>query len=404
MINRDLVLEAEHAATLGDQSLAASKLRSHLALHPDDGPARLQLGRLLITLAELVSARHVVRPLDHSENDLWAAAANRLLATLDEREGALTSAQIRWERALGDDIDDAEARAHLRALAPQQQEDDRWPSNLALATLASPEGVRLSRFRLVRELGRGATAAVYLVRDERLDLPLALKVLHPQLAAASRAAARERFFAEARLAARLRHPGVVAIYSVDEIARCLAMEYVAGGTLRDCLRSRQTPGIDAAEVVAIARSLLDALAYVHDAGIIHGDLKPSNILLRGPTEIVLCDFGVAEFAAAATAADDRPAGTPLYLAPEQFHGAPPSPRTDLYAVGVILWELIRGQPARRHSDLLSGAPMEAAPLPADALVSLGQAGVRLASVIAALMSTDSPGRPPSAHAARAALD
>jgi hypothetical protein len=418
----DLLLEADHAERLGDRSAAASKLRAYLALHAHGGDGdgdrdghgavRLRLGRLLVALSEPASARQVLAPLDHSEDQALATQANRLLATLDDSEGALTSAQIRWERVLADDIDDPEAHERLRSFRPHP-DDTRWPSDLSLGTLVSPEGVRMSRFRLIRELGRGATAAVYLVHDERLGLPLALKVLHPQLAAASRAHAREKFFAEARLVARLRHPGVVAIYSVDEAARCLAMELVEGGTVRDRLRAVGTrnrqenagaaSGIDAVEVLATARSLLDALAYVHGAGIVHGDLKPGNILLRGPADIVLADFGVAEFAAVA-AFDERPAGTPLYLAPEQFRGAPPSPATDLFAVGAILWELALGHPARRHSDLLSAADrIEAGAVPIETLAALGDLAPRLTSLIAALMSIDPRQRPPSASAARTAL-
>ena len=335
--------------------------------------------------------------------------------------GALTSAQIRWERTLADDIDDPEARGRLDALRP---DDTHWPSDLPFATLVSPEGLRTSRFRLVRELGRGATAAVYLVHDERLRLPLALKVLHPQLAAAARAGARTRFFAEARLAARLRHPGVVAIYDVDESARCLAMEFIAGGTLRDRLRAgtiprvqrtrtpTRAPGtgdtiateIGADEALGTARSLLQALAYVHRAGIVHGDLKPGNVLLRKPGEVVLADFGVAEFANAQDPAADRPAGTPLYLAPEQFSGSPPSTRTDLFAAGAILWEFLCGRPARLETSLLMGDHNPTRSIPVNRLAPLGQGGARLGAVITSLLATDPIARPATADVALRALE
>ncbi|MES1206696.1 MAG: protein kinase, partial [Pseudomonadota bacterium] len=144
-----------------------------------------------------------------------------------------------------------------------------------------------------------------------------------------------------------------------------------------------------------------ALAYVHGAGIVHGDLKPGNILLRHPTDVVLADFGVAQFTAATTTAlEDRPAGTPLYLAPEQFHGAPPSPRTDLFAAGAILWEVVHGRPARRKSDLLTGTHTTPPSFQHDLLTPLGAAGVRLASTIMDLMATDPAARPdaPSACA------
>jgi tRNA A-37 threonylcarbamoyl transferase component Bud32 len=393
---RDHLLDADAAERAGDLSTATVKLRAHLALAPGDGVARIRLGRLLIATGELTSARAVLGPLDRADGSEPAVQANRMLAHLDETEGAVAAALVRWERLLADDVDDAEAHAHLRALAPDA---GRLRADLAMGTLVSPEGVRVSRFRLVCELGRGASAAVYLVRDERLDLPLALKVLHPQLAAASRDDARARFFSEARLAAQLRHPGVVAIYDIDEATRCLAMEYVPGGSLRERMRAagRASPGgIDAAEILSTARSLLAAMAYVHHAGVVHGDLKPGNVLLRRPAEIVLADFGVAQFANAAVH-DDRPAGTPLYLAPEQLRGAAPSASTDLFAVGAILWELVQGRPARRHSDLLSTRHQAPPPIDPQRLAPLGPAGQKLATIIDALL-LDPSARPPAAEA------
>jgi serine/threonine protein kinase len=355
----------------------------------------------------------VLRPLDAEpgagagppESAGPTAEANRLLAELDEAEGALAAAYLRWERVLADDIDDPQARARVSALRP---DEDHRPSDLMLATLVSPEGIRAARFALIRELGRGATSAVYLVRDERLALPLALKVLHPQLAAAARAGARARFFTEARLAARLRHPGVVAVYDVDEETRSLVMEYVAGGTLRDRLRAAAhlRPAAQAAlpaeEVLATARSLLAALAYVHDAGVVHGDLKPGNLLVRQPGQVVLADFGIAHFAAAAATLHDLPAGTPLYLAPEQFRGARASMPTDLYAAGAILWELAVGHPPRRQRDLLASAGAPAPPLPPAAAETLTAASPALAPLIEALMAT-APSTRPAAPLALASL-
>ena len=398
----DQLTEAAHAEQAGDVPAAVAHLRSHLAHHPGDAPARLRLGQLLYTLGETKAARGVLAELDPGGPagvaDLPGRAelanrANRLLALMDERDGALTAAEIRWERILATDIDDPEAQRHLRALHPSAP---RAARDLSLGTLVAPAGVRTSRFRLLRELGRGATATVYLVRDERLDLPLALKVLHPHLAGAAREEARSRFFAEARVAARLRHPGVVAIYDLDEATRSLVMEYVEGGTLRQRLREEAGRPRDTALLLSLARSLLRALAYVHGAGVVHGDLKPGNLLLRSPGDVVLADFGGARLAGAAPSGH----GTPLYLAPEQFRGAGPSPATDLFAAGAILWELAAGHPARQPHDLLSN-PDAVAPLPADALPDPAAASLR--AVIDALIAADAAGRPASAAAALAAL-
>jgi serine/threonine protein kinase len=414
----------------GDGAAAeiVARLRNHLELHPDDTGAELQLGQLLFGLDERSAARAVLEAL---ERELCAAttgtlvhvrcSARRLLAVLDEREGALGSAQRRWEWILADDIDDAEARNHLARLRPRSPAPT---AALPLDTLSSPAGTTTTRYRLLRELGRGSTATVYLVRDERLDLPLALKVLHPQFASAANAQARRRFFTEARLAARVRHPGVVAIYDIDEASRSLAMEYIPGGTLRE--RIRRLHPAPASETLEIARSLLDTLAFVHAAGVIHGDLKPGNILCRSfdsvvkpvvepEVQIVLADFGAAEIAPAPTellhhaspvprsAAVDERVGTPLYLAPEQFHGARPSTATDLFAVGMVLWELVAGRSARQQRDLIAGADAALPPLPRIDWVEHEKQGRQLSLVISALTAVQPASRPATASEALAQL-
>ncbi len=295
------MLEADRAEQAGDLATATAALRRHLGSSPADMAARLRYARLLMACGERAAARHELEVLDrgNAAADAVAPDANRLLAELDESEGALARAALRWERLLAIDIDDPQARAHLRRL---RADEIQPPAEGAAGTLVSPDGVEILRYRLVRELGRGGTSAVYLARDQVLEIPIALKVLHPQLAGPARSEARRRFFAEARLAAALRHPGVIAIYDLDEGARTLSMEYVAGGTLRARLRQVAAgnpngagdPGFDGAEILATARSLLDALAHVHARGIAHGDLKPSNLLLRRPGAVVIADFGIAQ--------------------------------------------------------------------------------------------------------------
>jgi tRNA A-37 threonylcarbamoyl transferase component Bud32 len=356
--------EADRAEAAGDPAGAAVALRHHLERHAEDGPARLRFARLLLSSGERSAARRALAPWDGANvgagggggaHTPSARQAERMLAEIDEAEGALISAALRWERLLADDIDDAQARAHLARLRPAAGVpalDGRGRADRA-DTLITPEGVEALRFRLLREIGRGATATVYLARDEALDLPVALKVLHPQLADARRSDALRRFFAEARLAAAIRHPGAVAIYDVDEAAHALAMEWIAGGTLRTRLREN-VGGLPAAELTATARGLLATLAYLHGRGIVHGDLKPSNLLLRAPGEVVIADFGAAELIGAAPTNADA-GGTPLYLAPEQFRGAPTSPATDLYAAGAVLFEMTLGRPLRSHAALLRGS-------------------------------------------------
>jgi serine/threonine-protein kinase len=387
------MLEADRAEQAGDLGAATAALRRHLGASPADMAARLRYARLLMACGERAAARHELEVLDRggAAADAVAPDANRLLAELDESEGALARAALRWERLLAIDIDDPQARAHLRRL---RADEIQPPAEGAAGTLVSPDGVEILRYRLVRELGRGGTSAVYLARDQVLDIPIALKVLHPQLAGPARSDARRRFFAEARLAAALRHPGVIAIYDLDEGARTLSMEYVPGGTLR--ARVRQVApgsgaGFDGGEILATARSLLEALGHVHARGIAHGDLKPSNLLLRRPGAIVIADFGIAQLIGGGAAGDvggepgtDAPGGTPLYLAPEQFAGAPASPATDIYAAGAIIWEMIMGRPLRDQSALIAGSLHDAAPVAPPAIARLGEHGTALAALTAAL--------------------
>ncbi|HSZ82814.1 MAG TPA: serine/threonine-protein kinase [Polyangia bacterium] len=384
--------EAERAERAGDMVTAAAALRAYVEDHPGDARARLRFARALAAAGERAGARATLAAFEVVPPPAELAAnVHRALAALDELEGARAAAIDRWERVLAHDIDDPEARTRLRALRPHA------PAAAAGAaeTLVSPEGLETLRFRLRRELGRGATAVVYLATDETLGVDVALKVLHPQLAGAAHAEARRRFFAEGRLAAALRHPGVVAIYDVDERARVLAMEHVAGGTLRAHLAARAGAPLTSEELAATATSLLDTLAYVHARGIAHGDLKPSNLLLRAPGDLVLADFGAAELRDDAADAGDGPAGTPQYLSPERLRGARPSPASDLYAAGALLWEAAAGRPLRTHADLLRGA-IASPPLPPEARAALGP---RLADVVTSLVAEAAAARPPSARAA-----
>jgi len=362
-------------------------LRDYLATHPDDLPARLRLAQLLVARGERAAARSLLEPLERLESSL-AGQVSAELAILDEDEGLVDAASARWERLLADDIDHPEARARLQRLrARDERAQPALPPTGSQPTLGSPEGMTLLRYQILREIGRGGTSTVYLARDQLLGLELALKVLHSQLAAHDRSEACHRFFHEARVAARLRHPGVVAIYDLDEKTRTLVMEHLPGGTLR----ARLAGGLSVEETAALGRSLLAALSHVHARGVVHGDITPRNILLRKTGEPVLADFGNARLVEGKS--EGEAAGTPIYLAPEQFRGAPPSPAADLFAAGAVLWEALCGRPMRQQGDLV-GNRFGTAPLPAEVRTNAG----KLAEVIAALTALE-PERRPSAEGA-----
>jgi serine/threonine protein kinase len=302
-----------------------------------------------------------------------ARQAQAQLALLDEEEGKVADAMAGWERVLAEDINDATAWAHLDRLRGHLvRPAERAPS--ATQTLIEPEGVAWSRYELVREIGRGATSTVYLARDRTLRIELALKVLHPSPGPGEDW---QRFFNEARLAAALRHPGVVAIYDLDQDTRTLVMEYLAGGSLREHLVAARPAGLSAERVYAMALSLLDTIAHVHAAGIVHGDITPRNILFRLPEQPVLADFGSARLLGGLPS--EQAGGTPIYLAPEQLAGEPSTPASDLFSLGAVLWEALTSKPIRVHADLMSGR-LATRDLPAES----ARLHPELAALIAAL--------------------
>jgi eukaryotic-like serine/threonine-protein kinase len=352
----------------------------------------------LLRQGERAAARALLLPLERSGGPAGRAALVEL-AALDEEEGRFDEAIRRWQTVLADEIDDEVAWANLERLGREPDVPTAPATGAAAPTLESGAGVRVSRFEILAELGRGAFATVYRARDRQLGLELALKVLHPRT---SLLEGEKAFFAEARKAAGLRHPGIVAIYDIDPAMRTVVMELVRGGTLRDRLRARGASPLPAAELSALARRLVTALFHLHAHDIVHGDLSPRNILLRAAGDPVLIDFGGARLGAA----DDQPAGTPLYLAPEQFTGTGVSEAADLFAAGAVLWEATALSPMRAREDLLAGRTA-ARPLPASAVEAQDpsdRARLRaIAELIAALTQANPDHRARAAHAALARM-
>jgi serine/threonine protein kinase len=215
----------------------------------------------------------------------------------------------------------------------------RGPSELAEGTLVGEQ------YRILRPLGKGGMAEVMLARDLTLDRDVALKFLAPQLLTSP--AWRARFIAEARTMARVTHPNVVQVYAYDVHAGWpyFVMEYVPGESLRDRLRREPFPSV--AEALAILEQIAEGLTAIHEAGIVHHDVKPANVLLGPNGRVFVADLGLSRLIAAAAETPMR-AGTPRYMAPEQLdtHPQPPdlSPRTDVYQLGVVAYELLTQSP------------------------------------------------------------
>ena len=200
------------------------------------------------------------------------------------------------------------------------------------------------RYRLDRELGRGGFAVVYLAHDIRHDRPVALKVLHPEIAASL---GTERFEREIHTAARLQHPHILTVYdsgTAGDGQLWFAMPFIEGESLRDRLdRERQLPLADA---LRIAREVAGALDYAHRHGVIHRDIKPENIMLSEAHALV-ADFGIARAlgGAGSLTQTGMSIGTPAYMSPEQASGDKNiDARSDVYALGCVLYEMLAGEP------------------------------------------------------------
>jgi tetratricopeptide (TPR) repeat protein/tRNA A-37 threonylcarbamoyl transferase component Bud32 len=202
------------------------------------------------------------------------------------------------------------------------------------------------QYRLERELGRGGMGVVYLATDTTLDRPVAIKVVHPELAA--HASIVRRFLAEARTIARLRHPGIVAVHAAGTAQGLLyyVMDQVEGESLRERLdRGGKLPIADVARIVGDLASALEAAGR---AGVVHRDVKPENVLLeQGTGRTLLADFGIARAMVAEGASSTGQGvavGTPAYMSPEQAAGEEVDSRSDLYALGIVAYEMLAGHP------------------------------------------------------------
>ena len=200
------------------------------------------------------------------------------------------------------------------------------------------------RYALQRQLARGGMADVFLAHDELLDRPIAVKVLFPEFA--SDPAFVERFRREAQAAANLNHPNIVGIYDwgQENGTYFIVMEYIEGRSLAEILRSEGP--IDPDRAVEITADVAAALSFAHRGGLVHRDVKPGNVLVTPSGQVKVADFGIATAANAGDANLTKTGlvlGTATYFAPEQAQGKPVDPRSDLYSLGVVLYEMLAGE-------------------------------------------------------------
>lgn len=210
------------------------------------------------------------------------------------------------------------------------------------------------RYLVHDRIASGGMATVYLATDTRLERPVALKVMHTHLAADASFVA--RFTREARSAARLSHPGVVSVYDqgASDSTVYLAMEYIPGRTLRDLVAA--SAPLTLGDALDLIEEVLDGLAAAHAAGLVHRDVKPENVLVGDDGRLRVADFGLARAATTATGgATSTLIGTVGYLAPELVLDGASDERADVYAAGVVLYELLTGR-----APFAGGAPAQVA--------------------------------------------
>lgn len=203
---------------------------------------------------------------------------------------------------------------------------------------------RDDRYRIENELGHGAMGIVYRAEDTRLKRTVALKVLAPHVAQDQ--SLRTRFLREAQAVARLNHPGIVQVYDLtdDQDGYRIAMEYVHGPSLAAVIGKRPQP---IADVLRWGTEIADALATAHEQNVIHRDLKPANVLMAEKTQPKITDFGLARISDSVSHTATRSGtimGSPAYMSPEQASGLNVDERSDIYAFGILLYELLTGRP------------------------------------------------------------
>jgi len=259
---------------------------------------------------------------------------------------------------------------------------------------------RIGRYQVLGELGQGAMGTVYRGRDEMLDRDVAVKVMSKGLADAD---ARARFLREARAAARLQHPNIVVIYELGEHegAPFMVLELLEGVDLQRAIDGGIRP--DPRATLPVVLQLLAGLGHAHEHGIVHRDVKPSNVFLPFGRPAKIMDFGVARLAGLGTTTAGVVVGTPNYMSPEQVAAGELDGRSDLFSAGLILYELVTGEKAFQADSLVSIMYKILHEAPDLGLIPDGHQWERLRAVLQRALAREASARYPDARAMSAEL-
>jgi serine/threonine protein kinase len=216
--------------------------------------------------------------------------------------------------------------------------------------------INIPGYRIIKPIGEGGMASVFLATQLSLDREVALKVMSPMLASNSEFAS--RFLVEGKITAKLQHPNLVTVYDIGTHngVYYLAAEYIPAGTLKERINEG---GLLVAEILDIASDIAMGLDFAHQKGFVHRDVKPGNVLFRNDGRVVLADFGIAKAMDGSNSSTVAGAsiGTPDYMSPEQARGEPVDGRSDLYSLGTVLYEMLVGHPPYQASDPFTVALM-----------------------------------------------
>ena len=224
--------------------------------------------------------------------------------------------------------------------------------------------INIPGYRILRPIGEGGMASVFLAVQESLDREVALKVMSPALAANAEFA--HRFLVEGKITAKLQHPNLVTVHDIGNHGNVyyLAAEYIPGGTLKDRI---EEGGLSVGQILDITADIAQGLDFAHQKGFVHRDVKPGNILFRNDGRVVLADFGIAKAMDGSNSSTvaGTSIGTPDYMSPEQARGESVDGRADLYSLGAVLYEMLAGTPPYQASDAFTVALMHVThPVPA----------------------------------------
>ncbi|HET9768703.1 MAG TPA: serine/threonine-protein kinase, partial [Thermoanaerobaculia bacterium] len=273
-----------------------------------------------------------------------------------------------------------------------------------------PASTLIGRYEVIRELGRGAMGTVFLARDTALGRLVALKTFRATFEEGgdpeNSGIHRRRSLREAQRAGTLSHPSVITIYDVvesspDEDSFYIVMEYVEGQGLD--ARMRERGPMQLAEVAPLVTQIASALDHLHERGIVHRDVKPGNVLVAGDGRIKITDFGIARSEDPGATLDTDVYGTPYYMAPEQIQGRPLDARTDVFALGVVVYEMLTGTRPFPGATVAQVAHRIVYGVPAEPEVDGKPLSAAMREVLGQALAKDPAGRYPTAGALAAAV-